>query len=1125
LDVLSGGYEGAGSVDAAWIPMSHAPRDPQGGALVFPLSFAQQRLWFLDRLTPGKWYYNIPAGTRIHSRVSTRILQRCVDEMVQRHESLRTVFRSDDGTAVQVVLPSVHVPVQTMDISTLPLDQREAELIRLAGEEARRSFDLDRGPLMRVTLIRLNDAEHVLLITMHHIISDGWSLSVFSRELGALYEAYAGGRPSPLAPPAIQYADYALWQRQWLSGEIMEEQLAWWRNRLAGLEPLRMWTDHPRPSIATFAGAFRTTTLGTDLNAALHALARRQRCTLFMTLLAGFIALLSRYTQQDEIVVGTPIAGRNRPETEPVIGFFVNTLVLRANLAGDPSFHELLRRVREMALDAWAHQDLPFEKLVEELHPRRDLSRNPLFQVAFQLLNTDGVSAETADVWRDVHFGVAKFDLTFNLWESAENINCQIEYSTNLYNASSVERMAQHFRTLLKSAVGSPDTPISRLNLLTSSEIDQALADWHAGEPDYSRERSVNDLFRERAAIAPETPAVEYGSGAADPPMRLTYAALDRRSSQLANLLIGLGVRAGDSVGLLLAQSSGLVTAMLAVLKTGAAYVPMDVSFPATRVRQILDDCQAKVLVAASETDFGSQGYHAGTRILCLDAAADALDRQLSVAPPNVATGESVAYIMYTSGSTSVPKGARIPHRAISRLVINTNYIAASSEDRFAQVSNPAFDAATFEIWGALLNGGCIVGIGRDTLLSPLKFASEVRQLRITSMFLTTALFNMLARATPWAFQPVKNVLFGGEMADAASVSSILRNGAPARLVHVYGPTENTTFSLWDLISELDECATSVPLGRPIANTKAVILDRNMQPVPTGCPGELCLGGDGLALDYLNRPELTASCFVQWRCPGTAGAAERVYRTGDLVKRLPDGRIEFLGRMDRMVKIRGFRVEPGELETLLAEHALVRECAVIARAAGPGAKRLLAYVTLRESTPAEQAVPELRKYLREHVPEFTIPAAFVVIPEMPLNLNGKVDRAALANAAPEDAEAPASFTAPANDIEERLAEIWREALRVPRVGTHDNFFDIGGHSLLLIEVHGRIERRFGPAVSITDLFRYPTIASLAEHLKLARGPKDAGAAEPTERGLVEDAVERAWRQKLAIRQRTRGAGA
>jgi len=1102
------------TADGTWHAIARSARH-ESGPDRFPLSFSQSRLWFLEQLTPGKWHYNVPFALRLHSRISAVVLQRCVDEVLRRHESLRTVFRSEEGVPVQVILAQQPVQVQIKDLGALAAVERERELSRVTAEEARRPFQLEQGPLFRVTLVRLQETHYVLLMTMHHIISDAWSLGVLSRELGLLYEAYASGRPSPLTALPIQYADFAVWQRQWLSGEVLEKQLAYWREKLTDIEPLQLWTDRPRPVVASFAGAYRTASFGTELGRALRALGREEGCTPFMTLLAAFTALLSRYSGQDDVVVGTPIANRSRPELEGLIGFFVNTLVLRTDTSGDPSFRELLRRVRETALHAYAHQDLPFEKLVEELHPQRDLSRNPLFQVAFQLWNTPATASQAPDDAADpvAVFGVAKFDLTFNMWERGDELCCQVEYSTDLFLPATIDRLLLHFERLLSSAAAAPDARLSRLDLLSESERALALADWIAPQREYPRESSVVALFTTQASRTPEHLAVDFAVADGSGPACMTYRELDLASDRIARHLLDRGVQPGDSVGLLLPRSPLLVASMLGILKAGAVYVPLDSTFPNARINQIIGDCGARIVLSTSVIE-SALGRSALPGVEIVRADADTIEADEAPLPDR-RLGSDVAYIMYTSGSTGTPKGAMIPHRAIARLVLDTDYASLGPKVRIAHVSNCAFDAATFEIWGALLNGGCIVGIEKDVTLSPHEFAAVLKERAVTTLFLTTALFNLVARSVPWAFGSLSDVLFGGEAADPDCVRAVLRHGPPLRLANVYGPTENTTFSLWQPITSLGEEETAVPIGRAIANSRAVVLDRFGRPVPLGCPGELYLGGDGLALGYLNRRELDADRFVDIAC-GPAPPM-RAYRTGDRVRLRPDGAIEFIERIDRQLKIRGFRVEPGEVEAVLKRHPDVLE-AVVLPSEHPGpSRRLVAFAVAREGTTASAMSEVLRGWLAERLPEFMVPAAIGILVELPLNRSGKVDRRALPDVRSALTDATA-FEPPRDDLESALIAIWREVLKVERLGTRDNFFDVGGHSLLLAQIHDQLRERLGAHVSILDLFRYPTIAALAAHLRQGAVTSD-GRPAATDDLRLREAADRGRRERQARRER------
>ncbi len=872
---------------------------------------------------------------------------------------------------------------------------------------------------------------------------------------------------SPLPELNLQYADFAVWQRQWLQGEALERQLDYWRRALDGAPPvLDLPIDRPRPAVRSARGAHRSFALSPGLAAEVSGLARREGTTLFAALLAGFQVLLARWSGQEDVVVGSPVANRNRLETEPLIGFFVNTLVLRLDLAGDPGFRGALRRVREAVLGASEHQDLPFEKLVEELAPARDGRSTPLFQVLFALQNAapgtlrfPGLAMEPVET----ESGLAKFDLLLAIAEAGEGLSATFEYSVDLFEAATIERLADRFNGLLQSVVADPERRVSELPVLSAAERRQVLLTWNETATGYPRNTTLPELFAFWAGRTPAAEALRFGAEV------LTYGELDARSNQLACHLQSLGVAPGGLVGVCLERSPELVVTLLAVVKAGAAYLPLDPAYPAERRAWMLEDAGASAVVTREslEADAG--------RIASLDGDE----------PVRQGSTDSLAYVMYTSGSTGRPKGIAIPQRAIVRLLFATDYVELGPADRIAHLSNVSFDAATFEIWGALLHGGCLVGIARDVALSPRELAAELGRQRISAMFLTTALFNQVAREAPEGFRGLRHLLFGGEACDPRWVREVLAKGAPERLLHVYGPTESTTFALWHRVESVPEGAATVPIGRPLANTTAYVLDRRLQPAVPGAPGELFLGGDGLADGYWRRPELTAERFVP--NPFARSAAEagsRLYRTGDLVRHRPDGSVEFMGRADHQVKIRGFRIEPGEIEAALATHPAVREAVVVARENGPGGRRLVAYVASTETS-----ARELRAFLAERLPDYMVPAAFVVLPALPLTPNGKVDRRALP-----DPEAPAgdagAYVAPRDREEEILAGLWSEVLGVPRVGAHDDFFELGGHSLLATQLVSRVRQAFGREVALAALFERPTVAGLAGLLR----PEDQPAA-------------------------------
>jgi amino acid adenylation domain-containing protein len=904
-------------------------------AAAAPLSFAQQRLWLLYHLNPETPAYNMPLRVRLSGRCDVEVLERTLNEIVRRHEALRTMFRSVGDDALQVIAPSVEIPLPVIDLTGVPAAERPREAERLAVEEAERPFDITTGPLLRSTLLRLDDQDHVLLLTIHHIVSDGWSLGVLSREVAALYGAFCGRRPSPLGALPIQYADFAAWQRGWLTGEVLEKQLSYWRKQLDGVEQLQLPTDRPRPAAQSYRGAARAFVMPRALSDAVKAFSQSTGATIFMTLLAAFEALLARYTGQHDIAIGSPIANRNRSELEGLIGFFVNSLVMRGDVSGDPTFRELVERTRDMALGAYAHQDVPFEKLVEELRPERDLGQNPLFQVMFAVQNApaeavtlEGLTLATLDA----EFTTTRLDIELHLWEAADQIGGAMFYSTDLFDAETIARMIGHYQELLAAATASPECRVSMLPLLSAGE-QRALEAWNAAARTFP-EQPIHALFEEQAARTPQAVAAVYGD------RQITYHELNDRANHLAGYLVGRGVRPDALVGLFVERSIEMIVGMLGILKAGGAYVPLDTAYPPQRLALMIADAGVDILL--TQRHLVERLPQHGASIVCLDQDWTDIAAASGERPAVAVSPDHLAYVIYTSGSTGQPKGAAVPHRGVVRLVINTDYVGLGPADRIAQASNASFDAATFEIWGALLQGGCIVGFEKEMALSPVEFATALRDRGITTLFLTTALFNQMAREAPWGFGRLRQLLFGGEAVDPEAVRVVLQKGRPERLLHVYGPTENTTFSTWHQVEQVPDGALTVPIGGPIAYTQLYVLDDRLNRVPVGVPGELYVGGDGLARGYLRVPGPTAEKFLPDPFRGVAGA--RMYRTGDLVRWLPSGAVEFIGRRDSQVKIRGFRIEPGEIEAVLAKHASVRDVVVLAREDTPGDRRLVAYV-------------------------------------------------------------------------------------------------------------------------------------------------------------------------------------
>jgi amino acid adenylation domain-containing protein len=1033
-----------------------------------PLSFAQQRLWFLDQYEPNNILYNIPIAIRLDGPLNVTALDQSLSKILRRHEALRTTFSIVDDRPVQVINDVSDFSLIVIDLRESSSEKKEAMAALLAAAEARKPFNLADGPLLRVKLLRLAEDDHVLLVTMHHIISDGWSIKVLISELGDLYEAYTNGQRAALPELPIQYADFASWQRSWLQGEKLEEQLFYWRAQLADAPPLLdLPTDRPRPTFKTFHGADFPLTLSKKLSEEITRLSRREGATLFMTLLTAFSAMLYRYTNQEDILIGTPIANRNRAETESLIGFFVNTLVFRVRLSDAMTFRELLRQIKETALEAYAHQDLPFEKLVEELQPERALSHSPLFQVMFHLQNavTESLSLSGLSMSQlEVETQTAKFDLSLSIAESNEGLTGTLNYNTDLFDTASVEQMAGHFERLLDSAVSNPEEQVSRLRMLSEAERDEVLFQWNDTHRDFDETLPVHLMFAEQARRTPAAIAVRFEQEV------LTYEELNRRANRLAHRLRRLGVGPEVRVGLLVQRSVGMIVAMLAVLKAGGAYVPLDPEHPRERLAFMLDTAQCPVLVidGVTATEF-SHG-----RVL-IDTVDPTIEFESDADPANNTDPQTAAYVIFTSGSTGTPKGIIISHRAINHLVAGLDFIALGPSNCVAQASNTSFDATTFEVWCALLSGAQIVGLPLEVILSSSDFAEEIRRQRIDTIFLTAALFNQIARELPEAFAPLNHLLFGGDTADPSAVRLVLEKGRPRHLLNAYGPTECTTFASWQLVREVPRDAATIPIGRGISNTRLYILDRHLEPVPIGVTGELYIGGNGLARGYLDHPALTAERFV----PDPFGAEQgrRLYKTGDLMRWLPNGQIEFVGRNDFQIKVRGFRVELGEIESVLRAHESVREAVVVARTDARGDAYLTAYVVAaRGPLPA---AGELRAFLKEKLPEYMLPSVYVVLDKLPLTPHGKVDRQALPRPEGTERELDVPFVAPRNAIEEVLAEVFGEVLRVERVGVNDNFFDLGGHSLLATQLVSRVRKDFQPDLPLRKIFEAPTVAALA----------------------------------------------
>ena len=1040
-------------------------RMPRDGDV--PLSFVQQRLWFLDQLEPGTSTYTIAVRRRLRGPIDESALTRALTELVRRHESLRTLFVARNGEPCQEIMPPEPVVPETIDLESVPAVDREAVVEEHVHKEVQRPFSLASGPLFRPVLLRLAPDEHELIVSIHHIVADGWSLGLIARELEALYLAYSTGAEATLPEPPLQYADFAIWQRQWLTGPVLEGQRVYWREHLAGLPaPLELPTDRPRARQASPGAASHDFTLPPALASTLRQLGRREGVTSFMTMLAGFKAVLARCTGATDIVLGTPVANRHHVEIEGIVGFFANTLVLRTSLEGDPSFRELLRRVREVSLGAYAHQDMPFEKLVEDLKPDRKLGQNPLFQISFVFQTGQG-GADGGGSFDFVTVG-SPFDLTLFVRESGEGaMSAAIEYRRDLFQPETIARLAGLYRTLLEGASSDPDRRLSTLPLVEPAELRRVLVEWNATATGYPRERSIQGLFEAQADATPDAVAVVLDGTA------VTYRELDRRANRLARHLRALGVPPGQPVGVWMERSIEMIVAVLGVLKAGAAYAPFDLMAPPDRLAFMLRDARVDV-VLTQERMLPRLPSH-GVRPLCLDTEPPAVAAEPDTRLPDESTGGSLAYIMYTSGSTGEPKGVAVPHRGVVRLVRGADYARLGPDETILQFAPLSFDASTFEIWGALLNGGRLV-MAPPGVVSVDDLGVLLEHHAVTTLWLTAGFFHQLVDQRVEVLRPLRQLLAGGDVLSAAHVRRVREALPGCQVINGYGPTEGTTFTCCFRIPASASLERSVPIGRPVANTRVYVLDGHRQPVPIGVPGELWIAGDGLALGYVDRPELTAERFVTVRLSDTL--EERLYRSGDVVRWLADGTIEFMGRQDDQVKLRGFRVELGEIESVLAQDSRVRDVAVVVHAMPTGDKRLVAYVVADDPTSPR----ELRELLRTKLPEYMVPGSFVLLPRLPLTANGKVDRARL----PEPDETRVAGAAPAlpsTEEERQLVAIWEEVLGVHGIGIRDNFFDLGGHSLLALRMFVRLEQALRVRLPIATLFEAPTVEELAAVLR------------------------------------------
>ncbi|WP_445627743.1 amino acid adenylation domain-containing protein [Nostoc sp. DSM 114167] len=1112
-----------------------------------PLSYAQQRLWFLDQFEPNSPFYNIPMALRLVGNLDRVALEQSLQEIIHRHEALRTNFITVDGKPSQIIQTETTWTVSVVDLKYLSTTEREITSQQLAQQQVTQPFDLAKEALIRATLVVLNETEHVLLVCMHHVVSDGWSMGVFVQELAALYDAYAQGQPSPLAPLPIQYADFAIWQRNWLQGEVLQSQLNYWQQQLQDAPALlSLPTDRPRPAVQTYNGTHQEFVLSVELTNKLTKLSQEQGVTLFMTLLAAYDTLLYRYTGTEDILVGSPIANRDRSEIEGLIGFFVNTLVMRTSLTGNPSFSELLTRVRSMAMEAYSHQNLPFEMLVEALQPERNLSHTPLFQVMFVLQNAPtselGLTGLTVNRL-PIKGTTSRFDLTLSMENTATGLAGWWEYNTDLFDASTIERMTSHFVTLLEGIVANPEQRISQLPLLTAVEQQQLLVEWNDTEVDYPLHKCIHQLFEEQVELTPDVVAVEFGN------QQLTYKQLNYRANQLAHYLRSLGVKPDVLVGLCVERSLEMIIGLLAILKAGGAYVPLDPEYPSDRLSFILDDTQVKVLLTQQrlidrlpQWEAGGQGaggrgekpttrdgasikgkdevlsypasYQAKLHFgcaqykVCLDTEAELIsqcsqDNIISGVQPN-----NLVYIIYTSGSTGQPKGIAMSQLALCNHILWHRDNLKINRAKTLQFASVSFDVSFQEIFTSWCSGGTLFLITEELRRDALALLGFLQEKQIQRMFLPVVGLQQLAEVAlgnDIVNTGLREIITSGEQLQITPAISLwLSQLTDITLHNQYGPSESHLATSYTLPDAIDTWPLLPSIGRPIANTQIYVLDKYLQPVPVGVAGEVYIAGALLAQGYFNRPQLTQEKFIpnpfqrgreqvvtERSRSGSRGTIQHglnaplpltalLYKTGDLARYLPDGKLESLGRIDNQVKIRGFRIELGEVEAVLGQLSDVQASCAIVREDTPGDKRLVAYIVPQPEQTV--VVSEVRNFLKEKLPEYMIPSAIVILEALPLSANRKLDRRALP--APDlHNQLSDRYVAPRNPIEEILSVIWAQVLKVERVGIHDNFFELGGHSLLATQLVSRVRSSLNVELPLRSLFAAPTIAELSQNIQ------------------------------------------
>ncbi|MCK8498050.1 non-ribosomal peptide synthetase [Myxococcus fulvus] len=1037
-----------------------------------PVSLAQNRLWLFEQLRPGGHAYNEVSALRLEGTLDVAVLEQSLQEIVRRHEVLRTSFAEGPEGPVQIITPTVATRLHVVDLAGLAEAEQSRELQRLIDAESRRPFDLTKGALLRTTLFQLGARKSVLLTVVHHIVLDGWSIGVFQRELAELYRELSAGRPSPLRELPIQYADYAVWQRQWMKDDVLQRQLEYWTRQLKDAPPLlTLPFANPRPETERFAGAREYFTLDEQVSKGLSALSRRLNASLFMTLLATFQTLLHRYTGQTDIPVGTVVANREQPELEQLIGFFVNTLVLRGDLGGNPRFEELVERTRATALAAFEHQSLPFEKLVDALKPERSLGYNPLFQVMFILQNMPAADLTLPGLTLsplEIGSVTAKYDLTLVMDETPHGLHGHWEYNSDLFDADTIRRMSGHLEVLLRAVVENGTRPLAELPLLPEAEERRLLVEWNQTQPaTFPLAPSLHRLFEDQATRTPEAVAVAHAG------QRLSYRELDERANQLAHHLRGLGVGPGKLVGVCLQRAPELLVALLGVLKAGGAYMPLDPSYPPLRLGFMLEDSKAAVLVTQDSlrTRFATHG----AQVVCVDGSD--LARQGKERPTPLAGEHDLAYVIYTSGSTGMPKGVQVTHRNVVHSTIARWTYYREPVSSFLLLSSYAFDSSVAGIFWTLSQGGTLVLPEGEGLPDLGVLGGLISAHRVSHLLCIPSVYSLLLQqARPEDLASLKTVMVAGETCPPRLFEQHRRVIPSAALYNEYGPTEAT---VWCTVHRLEEAPrrASVPIGRPISDTRIYLLDAHLHPVPIGVPGELHVGGPGVTRGYLNHPELTAARFI--RDPSSQDTEARLYKTGDLARYLPDGSLEFLGRVDDQVKVRGFRVELGEVEAVLSRLPSVREAVVAVRDDERENKRLVGYVV----ADAGVSLTALREAALQQLPSHAVPSELVQVDSLPRLPNGKVDRRSLP--APETLRVvtQAASQAQWTELQRTIAALWKEAINVESVSLDDNFFQIGGDSLSVVRVFNRLRESVDKELSITHLFKHPTIRALSAFIE------------------------------------------